>query len=120
MQKKKKNPGSFKKGKDARRNIKGRPKRGHSIADILRTIGDEMIPQEWKDEIEASGINTKLLTKKEAILYGVFLQAMQGEAWAVNFITDRTEGKAVQVIETKNITSIEEMTDAELTKIAKG
>ena len=72
------------------RNPKGSPKKGICIPDILRKIGNEKV-------ITKQGEMTKL----EAILEIVYVKARNGEAWAVHFIADRTEGKALERIETR-------------------
>lgn len=66
-------------------NPKGRPKKGSAIADILNEIGEE--------KIKFGGLET---TKKRAVLMKVYQMAVKGESWAVHFIADRTEGKAVE------------------------
>lgn len=68
----------------------GRPKKELSIPTILREIGDEPISPDDKK------------TKLRAVLERVFVEAMSGEAWATNFIADRTEGKPVQQIISEN------------------
>lgn len=69
---------------------KGRPKKELSIPTILREIGDEPCSEDDKK------------TKLRAVLERVFVEAMSGEAWATNFIADRTEGKPVQQIISEN------------------
>ena len=71
----------FKKGKSV--NPKGRPKGVQSIPDLLRKIGSE--------EGSVDG-----LSKLEVVLRKVFGFAVDGRAWAVQFIADRTEGKAIE------------------------
>ena len=65
---------------------KGRPKGIQSIPDILRKVGVE--------EGTATG-----LTKLEVVLRKVFGYAVEGKPWAVQFIADRTEGKALERID---------------------
>ena len=69
-------------------NPKGRPPRGHAIADILNMIADEMVLIEDGE-----------ITKRELILRVVLDKALEGEQWAVNFYADRTEGKAIQSVD---------------------
>jgi len=71
----------FKKGQSG--NPKGRPKGVQSIPDLLRKIGSE--------EGSVDG-----LSKLEVVLRKVFGFAVDGRAWAVQFIADRTEGKAIE------------------------
>ena len=69
---------------------KGRPKGTKSIPDILRKIGME----EWKID------NGKIVGEKlDVIMRKVFNEALDGKSWAVQFIADRTEGKALDRIE---------------------
>lgn len=75
----------FKKGQSG--NPKGRPKKGSAIADILNEIG--------KETIEVDG---RKITKREAVMKKVYAEAIKGNNWAVQFIADRTEGKAIDRI----------------------
>ena len=65
---------------------KGRPKGSQSIPDILRKIGDEEGTTDGK-------------SKLDVVMYKVFQYALQGKSWAVQFIADRTEGKALERVE---------------------
>ena len=67
---------------------KGRPKGTRSIPDGLRRIGDE------------DGTLDGAYSKLEVVLRKVFESALNGNSWAVQFIADRTEGKALERIET--------------------
>ena len=64
----------------------GRPKGVQSIPDILKKISDE--------EGTMDG-----LSKLDVVLRKVFLYAVEGKPWAVQFIADRTEGKALERID---------------------
>ena len=66
-------------------NPKGRPKGSTSIADILRRIGKEPGTLDGMD-------------KAEVVWRKVYQFAIEGKAWAVEFIANRTEGKAVERI----------------------
>lgn len=84
-------------------NPKGRPKGRTSIPDTLRRIGAEPAPGQ-------NGV-----TNLEAVMRLVFNEAMDGKPWAVQFIADRTEGKAVERTENLHATkSIDEMNIEEL------
>lgn len=72
--------GQFAKG-NQEGNRKGRPKKGLAITDILNTKLDE---------------TTNGKTQREAILEKVIELALAGERWAIEFIADRTEGKALE------------------------
>ena len=74
-------------------NPKGRPKKEICIPDILSKIGLQTIT-----------IKGKTFTKRELMLKRVYDMAMSGEAWAVNFIADRTEGKVKEFIQTEDVT----------------
>ena len=74
----------FKKGQSG--NPNGRPKKINTIPDILRKIGDEEGTQDGK-------------SKLDVIMNKVFQFALEGKPWAVQFIADRTEGKALDRIE---------------------
>ena len=73
-------------------NLKGRPKKGLAIADILNDIGDETTIQVIDDK-EVKITNRKLL------MINTYQRAIAGESWAVQFIADRIEGKARQIME---------------------
>ena len=73
--------GTFKAGVSG--NPNGRPQNKQSIPDLLRKIGSE--------EGSVDG-----LSKLEVVLRKVFGFAVDGRAWAVQFIADRTEGKAIE------------------------
>jgi len=64
---------------------KGRPQGSRSIPDILRKIAEE------------EGTNDGM-PKIEVVLRQVFKYALEGKSWAVEFIANRTEGKAHQSI----------------------
>lgn len=74
----------FEKGQSG--NPKGRPKKGTAIADILNKLLDT--PKDNK-------------TRREIILDKVLTMAESGDMAAINFIADRTEGKALERIVTQ-------------------
>ena len=71
-------------------NPKGRPKRGLSIAETLREIGNE--------NMGAGDKRTKLLAMADA----AYELALGGDKDMVKFIADRTEGRAHQSLEVTN------------------
>ena len=73
----------WKKGESG--NPNGRPKKGFAIADILNQIGDTV-----KDD----------KTRREVVLEKAYIMAETGDLNAIKFIADRTEGKALERIET--------------------
>jgi len=74
----------FKKGQSG--NPNGRPPKVKCIPDILRKIGEEEGTLDGK-------------TKLDVIMYKVYQYALEGKPWAVQFIADRTEGKALERID---------------------
>ena len=80
----------FTKG-DPNINRNGRPKKEVSIPHILREILNETIGTDEK------------ITRLEAILRVVVQQAYEGEAWAVHYLSDRTEGKAIETVRTQEV-----------------
>ena len=71
----------WKKGESG--NPNGRPKKGTAIADILNAKGDE---------VDDDG-----LTNREIMLHKVYDKAVKhGDLKSVMFISDRTEGRAVE------------------------
>ena len=81
------NKGQFIKGNSYAGKSPGRPKGIQQIPDILRKIGDE------------EGLKDGSKTKLDIVMYKVFQFALEGKPWAVQFIADRTEGKALDRIE---------------------
>jgi hypothetical protein len=77
----------WKKGQSG--NPNGRPPKVKSIPDILRKIGEEEGTLDGK-------------SKLDVIMYKVFQYALEGKPWAVQFIADRTEGKAKEIREVTN------------------
>ena len=69
-------------------NPAGRPKKHHTIPDILQRIGEE---QGTKVPIAEGGP-----TKLDVIMQQVFKFAAEGKSWAVQFLAERTEGKVME------------------------
>jgi hypothetical protein len=78
----------------------GRPKKDKCIPDLLRKIGDYHAPEELHDRvIEYFELpNDTTLSMAEAVCMVVYMKAVEGQSWAINFIVDRTEGKPAQTI----------------------
>ena len=74
----------WKKGQSG--NPKGRPPKVKSIPDILQKIGDE------EGTVEGH-------SRLEVVMRQVYNYAIEGKAWAVQFIADRTEGKALERVQ---------------------
>lgn len=83
----------FSRGDDPRRCRKppGRPKKELYIPDILARIGAERLPAELKGTLPEWV--AKSADKLEALMRATYLLALSGEAWAVQFVAERTEGK---------------------------
>ena len=71
-------------------NKKGRPKKGHAIADMIEAVGNELCPDPFTDPISGK---EKKITNKEMFVRNTYKRAISGEKWAGEFIADRTEGK---------------------------
>ena len=69
-------------------NRSGRPKKGFAIADILNAKSEEI------DEATGKTMREKMLDKVYALA-----TKEKPERWAVEYISDRTEGKAVERID---------------------
>ena len=98
--------GTFKSGVSG--NPNGRPKGSTSIGDILRKIGEEEIPAELSSQVQSlfgslDSNELKDMKMTEGLLRLVFMYAIRGKHWAVQFIADRTEGKPREFIEQKII-----------------
>jgi len=77
-------PHQFKPGQSG--NPKGRPRNTPQICDMLRKMGNELAPGSTK-------------TIFELIMRNTLLKAVNGEPWAVQFVADRTEGKALDRVQ---------------------
>lgn len=78
-------------------NRKGRPKGKASMPDLLRRLLAEETPETLR--VKVRGLYPKAGdTMLETIMRQVLTKAVQGERWAVEFLADRTEGKAVETV----------------------
>lgn len=75
-------------------NPKGSPPRELQVPEILRRIGEEIDPETRK-------------TKLEGLMQKVYDFAKQGQAWAVQTILDRTEGKVKERLGIEDDTGID-------------
>lgn len=80
-------------------NPNGRPPKVKYIPDILQKLGKEGIPDELKAKFERLPSILNSPDCLTALLRLVYIHALRGESWAVQFISERTEGKAVQPID---------------------
>jgi hypothetical protein len=79
----------------------GRPRKEHCFADTLRLVLKSDLPEPLRRRLEKKvGINIEADTSAlQALCLGVFHAALNGEAWAVHFIADRTEGRVQDRLE---------------------
>jgi len=79
-------------------NPKGRPPKVRCIPDILDKIGAETVPESLIPKVRElfPTLASATMTLHEAVLRMTYVRALQGEAWAVQFIADRTEGRALE------------------------
>jgi len=77
-------------------NPSGRPPKAVCIPDILGRIGNEALPEELRGKLpEHIKDSPNMLT---ALMRVTYLRALQGESWAVQFVSERTEGKVKDVV----------------------
>jgi len=76
----------WKKGQSG--NPKGRPLKGLAITDLLKELLDTPLGEK---------------TRRELIMDNVIEMALNKDRWAIEFITERTEGKALERVETKEV-----------------
>ena len=79
-------------------NPAGRPKKIKTIPDILAKIGklkvkdNDLLPDKIREKFDDK------TTMFDAVLNMVYIYALQGQAWAVQFIAERTEGTAPKTV----------------------
>ena len=79
-------------------NPAGRPKKIKTIPDILAKIGklkvkdNDLLPDKIRERFDDK------TTMFDAVLNMVYIYALQGQAWAVQFIAERTEGTAPKTV----------------------
>ncbi len=95
-----KNLKPFKKGKDPRRNLKGKPK-GKAITTILKELMDKSTAKSIMDLPFIKKLNTKkTLSNGEALALRLMTSALvAGDVKAMKEILDRLEGKSKQSVE---------------------
>lgn len=99
---------------------KGRPKKMRRIPDLLAKIGklnvqdDPLIPDALKAKFKDIGKVTNL----DAVIRMVYIYALKGQSWAVQFIAERTEGKVPDEIKHDFQSENPRYTDEELARMA--
>lgn len=74
----------------------GRPKKIKCIPDILARIGKMIAPEDIQEKMRKRYRSKEKLTMQQAVLMMTYDLAAHGTEWAVEFIAERTEGKAIQ------------------------
>lgn len=74
----------------------GRPKKIKCIPDILARIGKMIAPEDIQEKMRKRYRSKDKITMQQAVLMMTYDLAAKGTEWAVEFIAERTEGKAVQ------------------------
>lgn len=99
----------FKKGQSG--NPNGRPTGSSSIKDQLRKIGEEYTPEELIKEVRKIFHipKRKKITIDECMWRKVYIAALNGKPWAINFIADRREGKAPQTIKPEGMSNLDKL-----------
>ena len=87
----------FKKGQSG--NPKGRPKLEESWAGMMREICDEEVK-----------VGSATMSRKEAIARKLFSEAAKGEAWAINALMDRMDGRPKQALDVDHTSGGKEIT----------
>jgi hypothetical protein len=73
----------------------GRPKGVKSLKALIEKFGKREAPEELLTKIRMLFPAIRKISLKEAVILRTLVEAVSGESWAVQFIADRTEGKAV-------------------------
>ncbi len=81
------------------RNPAGRPPKVKTISDILGKIGGEKMPPKIVKNAQDLFPDAANMTMLEATLRMCYVHALKGNAWAIQFIAERTEGKITQPID---------------------
>lgn len=89
----------FEKGSDPRRHMNG--SKSKAAVEFNKTLRELLITEGEKEQLGQLGETTAKLKKVEWLIKAVWNKAISGEAWAVQFIAERTEGKVTQPIDTK-------------------
>lgn len=106
--------GGFQKGEDPRRNRKGQ--RNREAVAFARTLRELIVKEGEKSVTDSDGKRRKKIENVVQVMYD---KAMLGEAWAVQMIFERTEGKVAQPNTNLNL-DMSNLTMEQLERISKG
>lgn len=104
-------PHKFAKGQSG--NPKGRPKGARNISTVLKEMLQQLAPD---DVVNAKFVKEfckgkKRITNADAVAARIYKEGViDGEAWALKELSDRTEGKAPQTVEMEHSGSVELVT----------
>jgi len=96
-------------------NPKGRAKKEKYIPDILLKIGKEFTTKKVDELLLKFFPEIKDINMLEAVLRMVYIHALKGNAWALQFIAERTEGKVPDQIDVNFYDDIDKEKLRELT-----
>jgi len=102
----------WQKGKSG--NPAGRPKKEDCIADLLNMILRGKAPEKLVNKMKSVFVDSGPMTVREVILRAVCFKAMNGDMTAVNYISDRTEGRP------KDIENSQQLDLKEFAEVLKG
>lgn len=77
-------------------NPSGCPKGIRRIKDLLNHFGSYKCPKETIAEVRKRFPGVNQLDLQEAVMLKTYAAALDGEAWALEFVAERTEGKVPQ------------------------
>lgn len=80
----------------------GRPLKVKHIPDILAKLGQEALPAEIRKKMHNYPSIMGSATCLNALMRLVYIQALKGIPWAIEFIAERTEGKPRQPVDVNN------------------
>ncbi len=89
------------------RNPAGRKPKVKTISDILGRIGGEKMPPKIIKNAQDLFPDASNMTMLEATLRMCYVHALKGNAWALQFIAERTEGKITQQIDISPFSEID-------------
>ena len=79
-------------------NPKGRPKKGHTIADICRAACDAPAEAIYSASMRTIFPDAEIITNRHVMIARAMVDAIGGDANARDFIAERTDGKVTQKV----------------------